>query len=173
VATEDETIDTAAKDPAYGSLDDVPLRGPGAPGSAPLEYVADLYDDPVDLSFTSTEKHRALDNAAAVLEVRVNDGNPINNPEQIHHLLANLYATYSLMHDMGHVASTRRGEADAGPEGIREYAEDFKAEFDELVEDVLAATGDESDAGRDGVADDGDDAQPGANLHSPTVVSRR
>ena len=161
------TVDTDAwtasteKDPAYGSLDDVPLRGPGAPGSAPLEYVADLYDDPVDLSFTATEKHRALDNAAAVLEARVNDGNPIDSPEQIHHYLANLYATYSLMHTMGHVASTRRGESDAGPEEIREYAEDFKAEFDELVEDVLAATGDESDA------------QSGANFHSTTIVPRR
>lgn len=116
--------------PAYGAIDDVPLSGP------------DPWDDP--------EKEKKILEAEALLESRVNDGNVIENPETIHALAANAYASYILLSGIEHPNAAQAGDFMSGSnEDVAEVASEMKNIWEDAVSSILDAEADESSSTSD------------------------
>jgi len=112
--------------PQYGSVDAVPLSGP----------------DPWDPS----KKEQKLIEAEALLEGRVNEGSAIDDPEEIHALAANAYASYILLSGIEHPNDARSGDFYSGSnEDVAEVAAEMRNIWDDAVSTILDADNDESD----------------------------
>ena len=133
-------MSTSGYTPKYGSTDEIPLTGPGSPGTP----------DDISHDFTLVEKQRALRVAEARLEVDINGGAEITTPTDTHRVASELLASYILTFGPESPQSIRAGEfADAG-EGRDSYAAKYKEMYDEIV---AALTGDGTDGGSGGDGD--------------------
>ena len=133
-------MSTSGYTPKYGSPDEIPLTGPGSPGTP----------DEISHDFTLVEKQRALRIAETRLEADVNGGDEITAPTDTEAAAAEAYASYVLVFGPESPQSIRAGEfADAG-DARNAYAEKYKQMYDELVG---ALTGGGTDGGGDGGTD--------------------
>ena len=135
-------MSTTGYTPKYGSTDEIPLTGPGSPGTP----------DEISHDFTLVEKQRALRVAETRLEADVNGGVEITTPTDTHRVASEAYASYILTFGPEAPESLRSGGlADAGDERVA-YAEKYKQMYDELVG---ALTGGDTGGGGDGGTDGG------------------
>ena len=133
-------MSTSGYTPKYGSTDEIPLTGPGSPGTP----------DEISHDFTLVEKQRALRIAETRLEADVNGGAEIDTPTDTEAAAAEAYASYVLVFGPESPQSIRSGEfADAG-EGRDSYAEKYKRMYDELVGALTGGTDGGGDGGTDG-----------------------
>ena len=116
--------DTTAYEPKYTSLENVPL------GS---------FDYPDD------EKRQAIARAESRLEADVNDGEEIQSPEGIHADAVENLATFRLLRPATGPTEARYGETAEYGENQLDYLQTYKQEYEEIVEAINAAEGDEGE----------------------------
>ena len=133
-------MSTTGYTPKYGSVDEIPLTGPGSPGTP----------DEISHDFTLVEKQRALRIAETRLEVDVNGGAEIDTPTDTEATAAEAYASYVLTFGPESPQSIRSGEfADAG-DARNAYSEKYKQMYDELVGALTGGDTGGGDGGTDG-----------------------
>ena len=135
-------MSTTGYTPKYGSPDEIPLTGPGSPGTP----------DDISHDFTLVEKQRALRIAETRLEADVNGGVEITTPTDTHRVASEAFASYVLTFGPESPQSIRSGEfADAG-EARNAYSEKYKQMYDGFINSL---TGGDTDGGGDGGTDGG------------------
>ena len=124
------------------SVEDVPASGP----------------DP----YTREAKGRAIEDAEAMLEADVNDGNEFDpaDIEPIHKAAIVYYATHRLAIDpKSPDAATMGSMADEGA-GRMDYADRFLELYDRTISSIGEASGDAGEGGGGAVGDDGEYSPP-------------
>lgn len=121
---------SSTSDPRYGSVERTPVDE--LPG------------------FTDTDEIRnALDDAATRVELDLNGGQPIENPDDTVDLAARTFATYKLARTLVGPNSQRGG--DLGDDGSRRetFAQQYLDEYENMVESII-----DSDTDADGDPDE-------------------
>lgn len=122
-------MSTNQYEPKYAELDAVPL------GS---------------FDYPEPECREAIERAESRLEADVNDGETIQNPEGIHADAVENLATWRLLRPATGPNEARYGDvAEYGDEQL-EYLQTFKDEYDQIVESISGATGDEGEGDNKG-----------------------
>lgn len=141
---------SSSYDPKYLNDDDFPVG-----------------EDEVFAFADTAEENRAIDAAESRLELDVNDGQEISDPNDYHSEAVALYATYRLARTARHPASSAQGQlGDGGADDAASYAEALLRDYRETVELIEDTDQDDDYSSGSGGTDDGGSGTSRATLRS-------